>query len=72
MPAKGDSEELIKENLKSTGTLQGTAAFSIAKIDNETGEIVGVFESVQPSDTDLGAKPPKDVKVTGIWYGRLS
>ncbi|KAK5793052.1 hypothetical protein PVK06_034187 [Gossypium arboreum] len=37
----------------------------------ETGEVIGVFESLQPSDTDLGAKTPKDVKITGIWYAQL-
>lgn len=34
-------------------------------------QIAGVFESIQPSDTDLGAKAPKDVKITGLWYGQL-
>ncbi|CAN1225055.1 Oxygen-evolving enhancer protein 1, chloroplastic (Fragments) [Linum grandiflorum] len=37
----------------------------------ETGEVIGVFESVQPSDTDLGAKAPKDVKIQGVWYAQL-
>lgn len=47
--------------------MKGQAVFSIAKVDAATGEIAGVFESVQPSDTDLGAKAPKDVKITGLW-----
>jgi hypothetical protein len=47
--------------------MKGEAVFSIAKVDPVTGEIAGVFESVQPSDTDLGAKAPKDVKITGLW-----
>jgi photosystem II oxygen-evolving enhancer protein 1 len=71
LPAAGDSEELAKENNKSTAALKGTAVFSIAKVDPKTGEIGGVFESVQPSDTDLGAKTPKDVKITGLWYAQL-
>lgn len=49
----------------------GSAVFSVAKVDPATGEIAGVFESIQPSDTDLGAKAPKDIKITGLWYGRL-
>lgn len=49
----------------------GSAVFSVAKVDASTGEIAGVFESIQPSDTDLGAKAPKDVKITGLWYARL-
>lgn len=46
--------------------------FSVAKVDPSTGEIAGVFESIQPSDTDLGAKAPKDIKITGLWYAQLS
>jgi photosystem II oxygen-evolving enhancer protein 1 len=72
LPAAGDSDELAKENSKSVVALKGRAAFSVAKIDTETGEIAGVFESIQPSDTDLGAKAPRDVKITGLWYGQLS
>jgi photosystem II oxygen-evolving enhancer protein 1 len=71
LPASGDSEELAKENTKSAAALKGSAVFSVAKVDAATGEIAGVFESIQPSDTDLGAKAPKDVKITGLWYAQL-
>ncbi|CAM6080116.1 unnamed protein product [Sphagnum tenellum] len=67
----GDEEELSKENQKNTAALQGTITLSIAKSNTETGEIAGVFESLQPSDTDLGSKAPKEVKIQGIWYGQL-
>ncbi|MGV7354945.1 photosystem II manganese-stabilizing polypeptide [Mycobacterium kansasii] len=33
--------------------------------------MIGVFQSLQPSDTDLGAKTPKDVKIEGVWYAQL-
>jgi len=72
LPAAGDSEELEKENTKSTKVLKGSIVFSTASINSATGEIAGVFESIQPSDTDLGAKAPKDIKITGLWYGQLS
>jgi photosystem II oxygen-evolving enhancer protein 1 len=72
LPARGDDEELLKENNKNTASLKGTIVLSTAKVDTSTGEIAGVFQSVQPSDTDLGAKAPKDVKVTGLWYARLT
>lgn len=72
LPARADSEELLKENVKSTKALKGSAVFSVAKVNAATGEIAGVFESIQPSDTDLGAKPPKDIKVTGLWYAQLN
>jgi photosystem II oxygen-evolving enhancer protein 1 len=41
------------------------------QIDPDTGEVAGIFESVQPSDSDMGAKQPKEVKVQGLWYGQL-
>ena len=67
LPARADSEELAKENTKSVAVLKGSAVFNVAKYDPATNEIAGVFESIQPSDTDLGAKTPKDIKVTGLW-----
>merc|ERR1712050_552358 len=72
LPARGDDEELAKENTKNTTALKGSIVLSAAKVDSKTGEIAGVFQSIQPSDTDLGAKTPKDVKITGLWYARLS
>merc|ERR1712113_589690 len=72
LPGRGDDEELAKENTKNTAALKGSVVFSTAKVDPATGEIAGVFQSIQPSDTDLGAKPPKDAKVTGLWYARLT
>ena len=72
LPARSDADELQKENNQSTVALRGQAVFSVAKVDPATGEIAGVFESVQPSDTDLGSKAPKDIKITGLWYGQLT
>merc|ERR1712093_238396 len=72
LPARGDDDELAKENSKNTAALKGSIILSTAKVDSSSGEIAGVFQSIQPSDTDLGAKAPKDIKVTGLWYARLS
>jgi len=71
LPARADAEELAKENTKSVAASKGSAAFSVAVVDPTSGEIAGVFESIQPSDTDLGAKAPKDVKIKGLWYAQL-
>merc|ERR1712093_40592 len=71
LPARGDDDVLSKENSKNTAALKGAIIFSTTKVDPSTGEIAGVFQSIQPSDTDLGAKSPKEVKVTGLWYTRL-
>ncbi len=46
-------------------------SLNITKVDAETGEIAGVFESEQPSATDLGAEEPEDVKIRGSFYGRV-
>lgn len=40
--------------------------------NSASGEVVGVFESLQPSDTDMGSKVPKEVKIEGIWYSQLA
>ncbi|KAE8704995.1 Oxygen-evolving enhancer protein 1 [Hibiscus syriacus] len=68
---RGDEEELSKENNKSAASSSGKITLSVTKSKPETGEVIGVFESLQPLDTDLGAKTPKDVKITGIWYAQL-
>lgn len=68
---RGDEEELGKENDKDTSTLSGNIVLSVAKSDVSTGEVVGIFTSIQPSDTDLGSKAPKDVKIEGIWYAQI-
>ena len=68
---RGDEEELSKENVKNTAASVGEITLKVTKSKPETGEVIGVFESLQPSDTDLGAKVPKDVKIQGVWYGQL-
>jgi len=40
-------------------------------VNQELGEIGGVFVSKQPSDTDMGAKEPKTVLLKGIFYGKV-
>ena len=62
---------LAKENIKDNTSSTGKISFTVTKSKPQTGEVIGVFESIQPSDTDLGAKVPKDVKIQGIWYAQL-
>ncbi len=71
LPAEADSEELLRANIKRAETLKGKISLQVAKVDSSTGEIAGTFESEQPSDTDLGADEPEEVKIRGIFYGRL-
>ena len=71
LPAQADSEELVKENVKKFETGQGSINLQITKIDSYTGEFAGVFVSEQPSDTDMGADEPVDVKIEGQFYGLI-
>lgn len=69
LPAQADDEELLRANVKRTQVLDGKMSLSISKVNSDTGEIAGTFISEQPSDTDLGAGDPKEVKIQGIFYG---
>jgi len=71
LPAAADAEELERENVKSVEKLSGKIDLKVERVNPETGEIEGTFESDQPSDTDLGAQTPEDVKVLGIFYAVL-
>jgi photosystem II oxygen-evolving enhancer protein 1 len=71
LPAQADDEDLTRTNVKRAEILSGKISLQVAKIDSSTGEIAGTFVSEQPSDTDLGAGEPKDVKIRGLFYGRV-
>ncbi len=71
LPSQADSEEFLASNIKRLDKGKGEISLSITKIDSETGEIAGIFESRQPSDTDLGAKEPVEVKINGTFYARI-
>lgn len=71
LPSRSDSEELLRENVKTFQTGKGEISLQVAQVNGATGEIAGTFESIQPSDTDMGGKEPADVKIQGIFYGRV-
>ncbi|GAB4377699.1 MAG: photosystem II manganese-stabilizing polypeptide [Elainellaceae cyanobacterium] len=71
LPSRADNEELTKENVKRFQVGQGEISLQVAQVNSATGEIAGTFESIQPSDTDMGGKEPVDVKIQGIFYGRV-
>lgn len=71
LPAQADKKDLTRTNVKRAEVLKGKISLSVAKVDSATGEIAGTFESEQPSDTDLGAGEPKEVKIRGLFYGRV-
>lgn len=71
LPAAADDEEILRENVKETPVLDGNMSLQVSKVKSETGEIAGIFEAIQASDTDLGSKEPVEVKVRGLFYGRV-
>ncbi|MCC5607969.1 photosystem II manganese-stabilizing polypeptide [Nostoc sp. CHAB 5834] len=71
LPAQADDEELTRTNVKRAENLNGKISLQIAKVDSSSGEIAGTFESEQPSDTDLGAGEPKEVKIRGLFFARV-
>ncbi len=71
LPSRADSEEILKENLKRFDTGTGRISLQVAKVNSTTGEVAGTFESIQPSDTDMGSKAPVDVKIRGLFYARV-
>lgn len=72
LPAQADSEELVKENVKRFQLDKGKISLQVAKIDPNTGEIAGTFESQQPSETDMGSRAAKDVKIRGVFYAQVA
>ncbi|MDF0553546.1 photosystem II manganese-stabilizing polypeptide [Kamptonema sp. UHCC 0994] len=73
LQGKGEQGELSRANVKlaDTQTKAGKISLQVAKVNGSTGEIGGIFESEQPSDTDLGARPALDVKIRGLFYARI-
>jgi photosystem II oxygen-evolving enhancer protein 1 len=71
LQAEAKSREGDRKNTKRAQTAKGKINFEVAKVNSATGEIAGIFESEQPSDTDLGALDPKEVKIRGLFYARL-
>jgi photosystem II oxygen-evolving enhancer protein 1 len=71
LPAEADSEDLVRANVKRAEILKGKISLQVSNVDSRTGEISGTFVSEQPSDTDLGAANPKEVKIEGAFYAQV-
>jgi photosystem II oxygen-evolving enhancer protein 1 len=71
VPSEADNDSFNRANVKQFEIMKGHISLNVTKVDSDTGEIGGVFESEQPSSTDLGAEDPEDVKIRGIFYGRV-
>ena len=71
LQAESESRTGNRANTKRATASKGRINFEVAKVNSATGEIAGIFESEQTSDTDLGALDPKEVKIRGLFYARL-
>jgi photosystem II oxygen-evolving enhancer protein 1 len=71
LPARADANDLSRENVKAFDVGQGSISLQISKVDSNTGEIGGTFISEQPSDTDMGTAAADDVRLQGVFYGRI-
>ena len=71
LPARADSNDLARENVKAFDVGSGTISLQVSKVDSNTGEIGGTFISEQPSDTDMGTAAADDVRLQGVFYGRI-
>jgi len=68
---KEGQEELFKETNKVFDIGKGAIEMEVNKVNQDLGEIGGVFVAKQPSDTDMGAKEPKTILLKGIFYGKV-
>jgi photosystem II oxygen-evolving enhancer protein 1 len=69
LPGRRDNFE---KSTKDDSTSKGKLFLQISKLNTETREIAGIFECEQSSGTDLGAVEAKEVKIRGIFYGKVS
>lgn len=72
LPANADGNELTRSNTKRYETGRGEMSMQVTQVDAATGEFSGTFISIQPSDTDLGAADPEEVKIKGVFYARIA
>ena len=68
----GGDESLFNENNKKFDVLGGSIELKVTDVNEELGEIGGVFVHKQPSDTDLGSKAPKEVLLKGNWFATVN
>ncbi|MGB3292364.1 MAG: photosystem II manganese-stabilizing polypeptide [Phormidesmis sp.] len=71
LPGRADANDLSRENVKAFDMGEGTISLQVSKVDSNTGEIGGTFISEQPSDTDMGTAAADDVRLQGVFYGRI-
>jgi len=68
---KEGQDGLFRETNKVFDTGRGAIEMEVNKVNQDLGEVGGVFVSKQPGDTDMGAKAPKTLLMKGIFYGKV-
>jgi photosystem II oxygen-evolving enhancer protein 1 len=64
-------EEVERFNAKRTSIRSGNISLQVSNVNPNTGEMSGIFESIQPSNTEEEGYEPKDVKIRGQFYARV-
>jgi len=64
-------DAIFKETNKVFDIGRGAIEMEVNKVNQDLGEIGGVFVSKQPGDTDMGAKAPKTILLKGIFYAKV-
>ncbi len=72
IPSSGDDDKLKRENVKRYISGTGDISLQVSQISGDTNEISGTFESIQPSESDMGSKEPSDIKIRGTFYARVT
>lgn len=71
IPIQADRSKFSRQNTKAFEVNKGSIVLQINRVNKATGEISGLFESTQPSDTDFGSKEAMTVKIQGQFYSRI-
>jgi len=71
IPIQADRDRFSRQNTKSFKIDKGNIVLQINRVNKATGEISGMFESLQPSDTDFGSKEAMVVKIQGPFFSRI-
>jgi len=68
----GGDDKLFNENNKKFDVIKGSIEMKVTNVNQELGEIGGVFVQKQPSDTDQGTKAPKELLLKGSWFATVN
>lgn len=68
---QGARDEFDGATLKTDQLFEGHLSLRIARVDPNTGEVSGSFISYQPSSDEQGTLEVHEVRIQGLFYGRV-